>query len=410
MDTADAVRWLHRRAGLGLTPARAVSLAATDPEQALADLLDAPADRDPWEGLDLDPQNGGRLVAIRGWIEWLLAAEDTFTARRTLLLHGWLVSALDKVALPDLMVRQARLLATEGGGSYPDLLRAISTDPAMLVYLDGETSTGASPNENYGRELLELFGLGVGRYDEDDVRAAAAALTGWVVRRRSGDSMFRPERHDATPQTLLGVAGVNDVGTVVDAIVAHPDHATFVADRIVREYLGDPGALDGVTASVAAAYVDNERQLDATIAHALRLGLDGAATRLVLAPMPWLAMSVRATEVDLAAVVGRVRSDLERLGQLPMLPPNVGGWPRGAAWFGSDLLVARSRVAATIAQLARPDTEASVAAADGDLDRLAAVLCLPEPFGPSTTAVLTAASTPSERLALALLSPEHLTA
>jgi uncharacterized protein (DUF1800 family) len=410
MDAADAVRWIHRRAGLGLTPARAASLGAATPEQALADLFEAPADPDPWDGLDLDPQNGGRREAVRGWIAWLIEAGDTFTARRTLLLHGWLVSALDKVTQPDLMVRQARLLAAQGGGSYPDLLRAISTDPAMLVYLDGETSTGGSPNENYGRELLELFGLGVGRYDEADVRAAATALTGWVVRRRVGDSVFRPERHDPTPQTLLGVTGVNDVDTVVDAIVAHPDHATFVADRIVREYLGDPAALDGVTASVATAYVDNDRQLDAAIAHALRLGLDGAATRLIMAPMPWLAVSVRATEVDLVAVVGRVRSDLQRLGQLPMLPPNVGGWPRGAAWFGSDLLVARSRVAAAIAQFVQPDAAAAVAAADRDLDRLAEVLCLPEPFGPSTAAVLTAASAPGERLALALLAPEHLTA
>jgi uncharacterized protein (DUF1800 family) len=409
MDDADAVRWIHRRAGLGLTPAGAAASAGSDPVAALAALTSAPPDPDPWSGLDLDPANGGRVTAIRAWIAWLMRAEDTYRARRTLMLHGWLVSALDKVADPRLMVTQARLLASAGGGSYPDLLRSISVDPAMLVYLDGETSTGQAPNENYGRELLELFALGVGRYDEADVQAAATALTGWVVRRRVGDSLFRPERHDPTPQVLLGVDGVADVNGVVDAVVAHPDHATFVADRIVREYLGDPAALDGVTEAVAEAYLASGRQLDAAIAAALREGLAGASTRLVLAPMPWLALCVRSTGVDLTSLPGGVVRDIRSLGQLPMLPPNVGGWPRGAAWFASDLLVARSHLAAAIAESADPASPAAVAATDGDLDALAAALCLAEPFGPSTASVLRAARTPSERLTLALLAPEQLT-
>ena len=410
MDDPDAVRWLHRRAGLGLTPRQAAALDGGTPATALASLFDAPADPDPWERLVLDPQQGGRVQAIRGWVAWLMRAEDTYTARRTLLLHGWLVSALDKVTLPELMVRQARLFIDRGGGSYPDLLRAVSTDPAMLVYLDGGTSTGASPNENYGRELLELFALGVGRYTEADVRAAATALTGWTVRRLAAESEFRQGQHDSTPQTLLGVDAVNDVDTVIDAIVAHPDHATFVAERIVEEYLGDPAELDGATSAVAEAYLGNDRQLDPTIAAALRIGLDGTSTRLVLAPMPWLAICVRATEVDAVRLFTTTTPQLRALGQLPMLPPNVGGWPGGTAWFGSDLLVARSAVASAIAELTPPGTEASVAAADGDLERLAQVLCLAEPFGPSTASALRAAATPTQRLALAMLSPEQMTA
>ena len=114
----------------------------------------------------------------------------------------------------------------------------------MLVYLDGRTSTAEAPNENYGRELLELFALGVGNYTEDDVQAAARALTGWVVARRFDSARFVPGRHDRTPQTLLGVDGVTDVDSVIEAVVAHPAHPRFVARRIVREYLGDPDRLD----------------------------------------------------------------------------------------------------------------------------------------------------------------------
>jgi len=230
MDESASIRWLHRRAGLG-----AVGSPAGDPAAAL-DALVAPelSDPDPWDGRALDPRNDGRREAIVAWILHLLTAQDTYRARRTLMLHGWLVSALDKVVQPALMVDQIRLLDSQGGGSYPALLRAITVDPAMLVYLDGRTSTGSSPNENYGRELMELFALGVDEYGEADVRAAATALTGWVVRFRIGDAQFVPSRHDPTPQTLVGVTGVDGVDSVVDALVGHPAHVPFVARRIRR--------------------------------------------------------------------------------------------------------------------------------------------------------------------------------
>ncbi len=405
MDDDASIRWLHRRAGLGLA-------AGSSPgDGAVLDALVAPAvsDPDPWDGLTLDPQDDGRRQAIVAWILHLLTAQDTYRARRTLMLHGWLVSALDKVVQPTLMVEQIRLLDSQGGGSYPALLRAITVDPAMLVYLDGRTSTGRSPNENYGRELMELFALGVGEYDEADVRAAAAALTGWVVRSRIGDAQFVPSRHDPTPQTLVGVTGVDDVASVVDALVGHPAHVPFVARRIVREYLGDPAVLADAVEEVGAAYATSGLRLDDAISTALRIGMAGTSTRLVLAPMPWLAISVRATGAAPAQLARVASRTIRQMGQLPMLPPNVGGWPSGTAWFGSSSLVARSHVAAELAAATGPDAPIAVAAADADLDTMAEQLCLAEPFGPATTAALAAAQDPTERLTLALLSPEHLT-
>lgn len=405
MDENAAIRWLHRRAGLG-----AAGSAVGQPAAAREALL-APgaSDPDPWDGLALDPQNGGRREAIVAWILHLLTAQDTYRARRTLMLHGWLVSALDKVVQPTLMVDQIRLLDAQGGGSYPDLLRAITVDPAMLVYLDGRTSTGSSPNENYGRELMELFALGIGEYDEADVRAAAKALTGWIVRFRVGDAQLVPSRHDPTPQTLVGVTGVDDVDSVVDALVAHRAHVPFVARRIVRDYLGDPAVLTDAVEEVGAAYVESGMRLDDAISAALRIGMAGTSTRLVLAPMPWLAISVRATGAAPLQLTRVASQAIRQMGQLPMLPPNVGGWPAGAAWLGSSSLVARSQVAAALAGATGPDAPIAVAAADGDLETMAVQLCLAEPFGPATSAALAAAKNPTERLTLALLSPEHLT-
>ena len=151
---------------------------------------------DPWTGLALDPENGGRLEAVVAWVTRMFSTTTPFPDHRSWMLHGWLVSSMDKVTIPTLMVEQIRRFMADGGGSFPDLLRSITTDRAMLVYLDGTTSTGQSPNENFARELMELFALGVGEYTEADVQAAATALTGWVAAVRRDASVFVPRRPD----------------------------------------------------------------------------------------------------------------------------------------------------------------------------------------------------------------------
>ena len=130
------------------------------------------------------------------------------------------------------------MLGAEGLGDFRTLLRAVTLDSAMLVYLDGTDSRKGDVNENYGRELLELFALGVGNYSEDDVRAGAAALTGWHVYRRDTTVSFQPRIHDDTPQHYLGRDGVHDVDSVIDAVVDHEACAPFIAGKLARAILG----------------------------------------------------------------------------------------------------------------------------------------------------------------------------
>ncbi len=237
MDQQQGVGWLHRRAGLGLHPDDLAAAVARGANNELVTLSTAPTDPvDPWAGLALDPQDGGRAEAVLAWMGALRSSTQPFHDRRTLLLHGWLVSALDKVTAPELMVEQIRLFMAIGGDSFPDLLRGITTNRAMLVYLDGQTSTAEAPNENYGRELLELFALGVGYYTEDDVQSAARALTGWVVRRQFDEARFVPRRHDDTPQTLLAAYRVADspVNVLTPLMVYLPFMVT-VAQRYKKD-------------------------------------------------------------------------------------------------------------------------------------------------------------------------------
>ena len=191
MDRQQAVRWLHRRAGLGLHPNNLKAEVERDPGEVLDALLASPVTpRNIWAGVDLDRRNKGRTNAVRAWLDALVASDRPFHDRRTWMLHGWLVSSMDKVPNPTAMVEQIQLFERSGNVDFADLLSDLTLDRAMLVYLDGRTSTAEAPNENYGRELLELFSLGEGNYTEADVQAAAVALTGWTTNRRDRSPRF----------------------------------------------------------------------------------------------------------------------------------------------------------------------------------------------------------------------------
>jgi uncharacterized protein (DUF1800 family) len=409
LDDRGAVAWLHRRAGFGARPADLAAATERGPDAELRRVLDPDAagvapTPDPWRDLDLTIDDRPRRTAraaIEAWLAAMVASDRPLDDRMTWLLHGWLVSALDKVKSAALMVDQIRLLRQRWTGPFPDLLRAITADAAMLVYLDGRESTGVQPNENYSRELLELFALGVGNYTEDDVRSGARALTGWVVRRRSGTVEFDAARHDDSPQPYLGTE-VHDVDSVVDAVVVQPAHARFVGRRIAIELLGV--ADDDVVDELAAVYVGNDRALRPAVGRALELGLGGASAPMVLGPVPWLVAALRATG---APTTGDLIEPLRTAGQVPLAPPNVAGWPRGTSWFATSTVVARTQLAAAIAAATPPDAPVLEACRGGTAADVAAALGLPNlVLGAATDAAIAAATDPVERLALALVSPE----
>lgn len=413
MDRQQAVGWLHRRAGLGLHPDDLEAEVERDSDDSLDAFLAPPVTpRDIWADSDLDPENNGRATAVRAWLGALVASDRSFHDRRTWMLHGWLVSSMDKVRYPEAMVEQIRLFEKSGNVDFADLLRDLTVNRAMLVYLDGWTSTAQAPNENYGRELLELFGLGEGNYTEADVQAAAVALTGWTIDRRDRSANFVPRRHDDTPQTLLGSTGVNDVGSVIDAVIDDAAHPGFVVDRIISEYLGDLAGdtREDVRNDLIDTYEASGRRLDAVIERALRLGLDGASTTVVLDPVRWLVICARASGVDLSRLRRSTTQSIREMGQIPLFPPSVAGWPRGTEWLTSSSLVARTNVAAALAAATDPAEPLHIAADDNDVDQLAEHLGLREPFGAGTRSAIDSAADPVGRLTVALVCPESLLA
>ncbi|MCE9623037.1 MAG: DUF1800 domain-containing protein [Actinomycetia bacterium] len=414
MDERDSVKWLHRRAGFGLPPAQMRAAIESGFAGELDRLLDpsavaAAGAADPWddESLPYDPMDApSRRYAIGRWIDAMVATEQPLVDRMTWLWHGHFVSAIDKVRVARLMVDQIRLLRSAGLGDLRNLVRSLTIDAAMLIYLDLRTSTDEVPNENYSRELLELFTLGEGNYSEDDVQAGAAALSGWNFDRGGGEVVFRERRHDDQLQTYLGVDGVHDLDTVIDAVMAHPALPTFIASTICEELLGESDP--ELVAELASGFAASGFAVSDLVRAALTAGAEREAAPLVLGPLPWLVIAARTTaarvEIPQAALLLRVA------GQLPMLPPNVAGWPGGAAWFNAGSLVARANLAALVAADAT-DVDVLAAAEGDDPAALADALGLPSAgFDEQSRAALSAAPAGRDRLAIALLTPEFMIA
>ena len=412
MEERNAVAWLHRRAGFGLPPAELRDAVARGGAAELDRLLDpagagaAPA-TDLWDDelLPFDPQDRpSKQYGIGTWVEMLVATDQPLVDRVAWMWHGHFVSALDKVRVARLMVDQARLLRRSGLGGFRDLVRAVTIDPAMLAYLDLRTSTGAEPNENFARELLELFTLGEGSYSEADVKAGSLALTGWTLA-RGGEVRFVPRRHDDRAQRYLGVEGVHDLDTVIDALFTHDALPAFVAGTVAAELLGTS---DDVVDRLATAFVGSGFDVRELVRATLQEGLAGKSAPVVLAPVPWYAIACRVTGArpQLRTAANLLRAS----GQLPMLPPNVSGWPGGTAWFASASLVARANLAAVVAAAA-PSGEVLAAAEGDDSALLAEVLGLPiDDFGDESIAALAAAPAGPDRLAVALITPEFMIA
>ncbi len=416
MDDRDAVIWLHRRAGFGLPASELDAAAASGPAVELARLIDpdgagGPPSADPWDDaqLPLDRKDQpARQYAIGTWLDLMTSSAQPIVERMAWLWHGHFVSAFDKVKVGKLMVDQVRLFRTGGLGSFTTLLHDVTVDPAMMLYLDLRTSTGSEPNENYAREVLELFTLGVGNFAEADVQAGAKALTGWALADKV-TAHFVAKRHDDSPQQYLGQSGVHDLDTVVAAITAQPAMATFIARTVALELLGT--APDDLVAQLAAAFGASGFDVRTLVQATLQAGLAGTTAPVVVGPAPWLVWARRVTGAQLTAPMAKNQLALLRdAGQIPMYPPNVAGWPGGPAWFASATMVARTNLAALVAR-ATPDGPVLEAANGADPAALAAALALPSTgFGAATSAALAAAKAGVQRLAVALTSPEAFVA
>ncbi len=349
---------------------------------------------------------GNQLISW--WLTRMVDAQRPVRERLTFAWHNHWATSMSKVRQPALMLRQNQLLRSQGFGSFTSLSEQMMADPALLIWLDAEKNTKAAPNENLARELMELFTLGVGGgYTEDDVKQAARALTGWRVA-PDGTVTNDPKRTDPGPETVLGVTDRFTPTTLVATILSQPAHPRYLATRWWHQLASDDTIPDDALTRVVAAYGPG-RDLTALVKAVLvDPEFAAAAGSIVASPVEWVVASMRTLRIpSTAANIAQCLGVLQRLGQVPFLPPNVSGWPSGASWSSTAAAATRAAAASKMASLADL-TEVSNASAATRNDAVAHLLAL-DHFAPRTvTALALAKGNPTQLVATALISPDYL--
>lgn len=277
----------------------------------------------------------------RWWLTRMALTKRPLVEKMTLFWHGLLTSSYRKAGRGDLMYVQNQLLRTHALGSLKDLFTGISQDGAMLRWLDGTGSNKLDPNENYAREFMELFTMGVGNYTEEDVRAGARALTGFAVT-KAGQVVYRPRAHDDGMKTFLGRTGNFGLTDVVDIVLAHPATPRHIAGKM-WEFFVYPGPSESDLAPVIDAFHTTQGSIRAMMAAILTspaFSSPKAYRALVKSPTELIAGLHRQFSLPVDAAAGELG---ETMGQGLFDPPNVAGWPGDGAWISTGSWMARMR-------------------------------------------------------------------
>jgi len=336
-DDRAAIAHLLRRTTFGPTPGQVETLNAGGVAAALDGVLAATP-----PPLPPDP-------AMTGWdpINWWIArmADPAVGLHEKMVWfwHGHLTSSISKVGQWPWMWTQHQLLRTHALGNFRALMQAITIDAAMLVYLDGDPSVVTNPNENYSRELMELFTLGIGNYTEADVKNGAKALSGWDVNWPDGTVTFHPEDALTTPVTYLGKS-VQTSANVIDTVVDHPACAPWIVGRIYRFFMGVSPSPQRLT-DLANLFRTNNLEIKPLVDAILRdpLFLDPSIrNNRAKVPVEWVTNAFAAAGTSNP---GWATSVSNNLGQLPFDPPSVAGWPGGTRWLAASDAFTRAALA-----------------------------------------------------------------
>ena len=299
------------------------------------------------------------------WMREMITSPTPLKERMTLFWHNHFATSQQKVNRSQAMWRQQQVLRADALGSFRTLLHNVAKDPAMLIYLDGANSRKEAPNENFAREVMELFTLGEathgGNYTEQDIKEAARAFTGWSVDQGDLAFKFRPAFHDDMPKTILRSTGNFDGDQALDILLDQPAAAHFVVGKLWREFVS-PTPDEAQVARIAARF----KASDYSIAAALN---DVLMTDAFWAPAN--RGSLVKSPVDL--VVGTVRQfnfaytdalpfalKTAQLGQNLLVPPNVKGWPGQNDWITATTLLERKRFTEQLFRAVERKGDASV--------------------------------------------------
>jgi uncharacterized protein (DUF1800 family) len=284
------------------------------------------------------------------WLERCRTTHAPLLEKMVLFWHGHLCSSMDKVYQRQPMFDQNQVFRTHGLGNFEDLVQAVSVQPAMLAYLDNDRNVAGQPNENFARELMELFTLGVGHYSESDVRESARAWTGHGLNEAMSYE-FNPYAHDWNPKTFFGDTRDWDGPMIIDHIVNGPKKFTvarFIATKL-WSFLAypnpEPGVIDQVANTFAASDMEIKPLIRAILMHP-QFRSEQAKNGLIRSPIEYVVATMRITGLDCSQA--HPEWSLRLMGQEPFMPPNVAGWKQNRYWVNSAAMWAKSNFAGNI--------------------------------------------------------------
>jgi uncharacterized protein (DUF1800 family) len=322
-------------------PVRAPPAWVNEPVTPLRLLRNADAE----ERRKLMERDARRGLELRAWwVGEMLDSRAQFQERMTLFWHGHFTSSQQKVRTPQLLYRQNQLLRRHALGNFAHLLHAVSKDPAMVIYLDAASNRRGQPNENFAREVMELFTLGEGHYSETDVREAARAYTGWSIDPETGDYLWRQGAHDAGEKTVLGRSGRFDGDAVLDILLAQPRTAEHIVEKLWREFVSpqpDAAEVKRIAGAFRAARYDIKVALSELLGSRSFWAAENHGN-MVKSPADFVVGTLRQLEIPVADPLPLALL-MAGLGQNLFSPPNVKGWPGGTRWINSTTLLARKQ-------------------------------------------------------------------
>src|SRR5437868_11443384 len=352
---------LLRRAGFGATSAELDRYAAMTSTMMTESVLSYQSTSNAaleaqLPTLDLASDKGPTPGAVQAW--WLQRMVQTarpLEEKMTLFWHGLLTSGLDKAG-PAQLYTQNQLFRKMALGNFDDLLKAVSKDPAMMVYLDTETNRKGKPNENYARELMELFTTGIGHYTEDDVRESARSFTGWTLQggkqlRYATASLFVPRLHDAGAKTFMGKTGTFTGDDIVEMLVPLRATAVRLTTRLFG-FFAYPNPDPEIVNHLADTFQKTHYNVGAVVREIFTMDAfysDKAYRALVKSPADLVAQTLKATGTNARGYTAAAAA-MAPMGQVLFYPPNVAGWPGGSSWINSSTLLNRINFANAAAQ------------------------------------------------------------
>lgn len=379
--TSVHARHLLNRAGFGVPEERVAALAAMTPKEAVASLIDIPGRTgpEPAPGFVVPVEEAfGYRRELRGlpdeerrkkqqehqrrereavqeltawWVERMSVSEHPLEEKMTLFWQGHFATSAQKIKASSSVYHYNDTLRRHALGDIKALAIAVGQSPAMLVYLDNARSTKAKPNENWARELMELFTMGQGAYTERDIKESARAFTGWAFNQNG--FIYRENQHDFGEKTFLGQSGPFDGWDVIDIIFEQPATSRFLSRKLLTYFVQEDPA-ETLVEAFAESLRANGYVLKPSLAALFESEAfysEAAMGGLIKSPAHFVTQLAHDLQLDPLPVSHMTRA-MAGLGQNPFMPPNVKGWDGGRAWINANTLLTRYNLPVQLASAA----------------------------------------------------------